>query len=202
MTPLARSTLLEWRTTTNGISEYVFFNPQRPSVHIRSVKTAWHNALKMAGIRPFAIYQCRHTFATRLAASGVSDTIIDQFARTFPSRRAQVLHCTSAGISPRRDHAARSTANRKGGADQCVKNRGFLKNHRGRALSWSTRGFPLLKNPRNPVLHITISLQSLEIGALRDPANISSPLKTNHKSGGGGRLEPTTYGYETVALTT
>ncbi|MGA2980587.1 MAG: tyrosine-type recombinase/integrase, partial [Terriglobales bacterium] len=23
-------------------------------------------------------YQCRHTFATRLAASGVSDTIIDQ----------------------------------------------------------------------------------------------------------------------------
>ena len=78
MTPLVKSALLEWRITTNGISEYVFFNPQRPNVHIRSVKTAWHNALKMAGLLRFPIYQCRHTFATRLAASGVSDTIIDQ----------------------------------------------------------------------------------------------------------------------------
>jgi integrase len=78
MTPLVKSALLEWRVATNGISEYVFFNPQRPSVHIRSVKTAWHNALKMAGLPRFPIYQCRHTFATRLAASGVTDTIIDQ----------------------------------------------------------------------------------------------------------------------------
>jgi integrase len=78
MTPLVKSALLEWRLATNGISEYVFFNPQRPSVHIRSVKTAWHNALRMAGLPRFPIYQCRHTFATRLAASGVSDTIIDQ----------------------------------------------------------------------------------------------------------------------------
>jgi integrase len=78
MTPLVRSALLDWRVATNGISEYVFFNPQHPSVHIRSVKTAWHNALKMAGLPRFPIYQCRHTFATRLAAAGVSDTIIDQ----------------------------------------------------------------------------------------------------------------------------
>ena len=60
------------------VSEYVFFNPQRPNTHIRSVKTAWHNALRLAGLSPFPIYQCRHTFATRLVASGVSDTIIDQ----------------------------------------------------------------------------------------------------------------------------
>jgi integrase len=78
MTPFVKSALLEWRAATNGISEYVFFNPQRPSVHIHSVKTAWHHALKMAGLPRFPIYQCRHTFATRLAASGVSDTIIDQ----------------------------------------------------------------------------------------------------------------------------
>jgi len=78
MTPLVKSALLEWRVATNGISEYVFFNPQRPSVNIRSVKTAWHNALKMAGLPRFPIYQCRHTCATRLAASGVTDTIIDQ----------------------------------------------------------------------------------------------------------------------------
>jgi integrase len=78
MTTLVKSALLEWRVATNGISEYVFFNPQRPSVHILSVKTAWHNALKIAGLPRFPIYQCRHTFATRLAAAGVSDTIIDQ----------------------------------------------------------------------------------------------------------------------------
>jgi integrase len=42
------------------------------------VKTAWHNALRLAGLPRFPIYQCRHTYATRLAAAGVSDTVIDQ----------------------------------------------------------------------------------------------------------------------------
>jgi integrase len=78
MTAFVRSELQKWLVVTKGISEYVFFNPQRPCTHIRSVKTAWHNALKLAGIPRFPIYQCRHTFATRLAAAGVSDTIIDQ----------------------------------------------------------------------------------------------------------------------------
>jgi len=63
---------------TSGISDHVFFNPQRPSTHIRSVKTAWHNALQRAEIAAFPIYNTRHTFATRLAGAGVSDTIIDQ----------------------------------------------------------------------------------------------------------------------------
>ena len=78
MTALVKSELQKWRATTNHISDYVFFNPQRPTTHIRSVKTAWHNALKMARLPPRALYLCRATFATRLAASGVSDTIIDQ----------------------------------------------------------------------------------------------------------------------------
>jgi integrase len=78
MTALVRSELKEWRAATSGISEYVFFNPQHPNTHIHSVKTAWHNALKLAGVPRFPIYQCRHTFATRLAGAGVSDTIIDQ----------------------------------------------------------------------------------------------------------------------------
>jgi integrase len=78
MTEFVASELQKWYAATEGISEYVFFNPQRPSKHIRSVKTAWHHALKLAGIPRFPIYQCRHTFATRLAGLGVSDTIIDQ----------------------------------------------------------------------------------------------------------------------------
>jgi integrase len=78
MTSYVKSALMRWRSATEGVSVYVFFNPQRPESHIRSVKTAWHNALKVAGIPAFPIYQCRHTFATRLAGLGVSDTIIDQ----------------------------------------------------------------------------------------------------------------------------
>jgi integrase len=78
MTEFVASELQKWHSATNGISEYVFFNPHRSSTHIHSVKTAWHNALNLAGIPPFPIYQCRHTFATRLSGLGVSDTIIDQ----------------------------------------------------------------------------------------------------------------------------
>lgn len=78
MTALCKSVLLEWRAATDGESEYVFFNPQNPARHIRSVKTAWHNALRAAGLAHFPIYNCRHTFATRLSAAGVPDAIIDQ----------------------------------------------------------------------------------------------------------------------------
>jgi integrase len=78
MTAFVASELAKWHASTSEISEYVFFNPQNPSTHIHSVKTAWHKALKLAGIPRFPIYQCRHTFATRLAGLGVSDTIIDQ----------------------------------------------------------------------------------------------------------------------------
>jgi integrase len=78
MTAFVKCELQKWRTATNGVSEYVFFNPQRLNTHIHSVKTAWHHALRLAGLSPFPIYQCRATFATRLAAAGVSDTIIDQ----------------------------------------------------------------------------------------------------------------------------
>jgi integrase len=78
MSTFVKSELQKWFTATRGISEFVFFNPQRPERHIRSVKTAWHNALRLAGFQKFPIYQCRHNFATKLAAAGVSDTIIDQ----------------------------------------------------------------------------------------------------------------------------
>jgi integrase len=105
MTPLVKSILLEWQTTTAGISEYVFFNPQRPTVHIRSVKTAWHNALRLAGLQHFPIYQCRHTYATRLAASGVSDTIIDQLLGH--SRRDVLRFYTGRVLDYLRDAIAR-----------------------------------------------------------------------------------------------
>jgi integrase len=97
MTALVASELEKWRASTSGTSEYVFFNPQRPSTHIPSVKTAWHNALKLAGIPRFPIYQCRHNFATRLAGLGVSDTIIDQLLGH--SRRDGSIRHESPNIS-------------------------------------------------------------------------------------------------------
>jgi integrase len=105
MTRSVKSVLLEWRVATSGISEYVFFNPQRPSVHIRSVKTAWHSSLKMAGLTRFPIYQCRATFATRLAASGVSDTIIDQLLGH--SRRDVLRFYTARVLEYHRDAMSR-----------------------------------------------------------------------------------------------
>lgn len=84
MTEFVASELQKWYAATEGISEYVFFNPQRPTTHIQSVKTAWHHALKSAGIPRFPIYQCRHTFATRLGGLGVPDTIVDQLLGHSP----------------------------------------------------------------------------------------------------------------------
>lgn len=78
MTAFCNTALHDWRSAGVGISEYVFFNPQDPTLHIRSVKTAWRNALRKAGLPQFAIYQGRHCYATRLAAAGVPDAIIDQ----------------------------------------------------------------------------------------------------------------------------
>jgi integrase len=70
MTERCKTALLEWCSATNGMSEYVFFNRQKLTTYIRRVKTAWRNALRAAGIAHFPIYNCRHTFATRLAAAG------------------------------------------------------------------------------------------------------------------------------------
>jgi len=84
------------RAATKGESEYIFFNPQRPLTHIRGVKTAWHNALKMAGLPRFPIYRCRATFATRLAAAGASDIIIDQL---LGHSRKGVLRFYTARVS-------------------------------------------------------------------------------------------------------
>jgi integrase len=112
MTAFVKCELLKWHAAVGRASEYVFFNPQKPDQHILSAKTAWHNALRRAGIPRFPIYQCRHTFATRLAAAGVSHTVIDQLLGH--SRRdvlrfytARVLEYLRDAIS-RLDHLRRA----------------------------------------------------------------------------------------------
>src|ERR1700693_3759002 len=106
MTEFVASELQKWYAATEGISEYVFFNPQRPTTHIQSVKTAWHHALKLAGIPRFPIYQRRHTFATRLGGIGCVGRDYRPTPRAFATRRAPFLYGTSPRISPRRDQSA------------------------------------------------------------------------------------------------
>ena len=104
-----------------------------------------------------------------------------------PSLVAAMPQGTSPRISPGRDDAPRSTANHEDSAVRCVKNFGHRRTpeeglYRGELESFS-RAEELLKTSS----HITISLQSPEIGPTPTPGNISSPLKTNPKFGGGGR---------------
>lgn len=113
MTEFVASELQNWHAATEGISEYVFFNPQRPSTHIHSVKTAWHNALKLAGIPRFPIYQCRHTFATRLSGLGGIGCVGQDYRpapRAFATRRAPFLYGASPRISPRRHQSVGESA--------------------------------------------------------------------------------------------
>jgi hypothetical protein len=56
----------------------LFQPPTAQYTHSQREEQLGINALKVASVPRLPIYQCRHTFATRLSAAGVSDTIIDQ----------------------------------------------------------------------------------------------------------------------------
>jgi integrase len=105
MSSYCKSALQEWHSVVTGMSEFVFFNPQDPTRHIHSVKTAWRNALRASGIPPFPLYCARHTFATRLAAAGVTDAIIDQLLGH--ARRDILSHYTARVLEYLRDAISR-----------------------------------------------------------------------------------------------
>lgn len=64
-------------------SEYLFPSPKRSASkpHITNVRKAWAATLKKAGVPYFALYELRHTFATRLSAGGVADHVVTQMLR-------------------------------------------------------------------------------------------------------------------------
>lgn len=64
-----------------GKGEFLFPGNEVPTKHLKSVKTAWRNTLRRAGIPYFRIYDLRSTFATRLSAGGVSDEWVTQLLR-------------------------------------------------------------------------------------------------------------------------
>jgi integrase len=64
-------------------SDYLF--PPRTTCtkkpYMTSLRKAWAATLKRAGVPYFALYELRHTFATRLSAGGVADHFVSQMLR-------------------------------------------------------------------------------------------------------------------------
>ena len=82
MTPDARDAFLRQIEETPG-SEYLFPSPKRTSSkpYLTNLRKAWAVTLKKAGLPHFALYEVRHTFATRLSAGGVADHVVTQMLR-------------------------------------------------------------------------------------------------------------------------
>ena len=64
-------------------SEYLFPSPKSTGSkpYITNLRKAWAATLKKAGVPYFALYELRHTFATRLSAGGVADHMVTQMLR-------------------------------------------------------------------------------------------------------------------------
>lgn len=58
-----------------AIGPHLFASKKNPNEPIRSLQNAHAGALKRSGVRPFRIYDLRHTFATRALESGAWDLI-------------------------------------------------------------------------------------------------------------------------------
>jgi len=82
MTVTAREAFQRQIKETPG-SEYLFPSPKSTGSkpYITNVRKGWAVALKRAGIPYFALYELRHTFATRLSAGGVADHMVTQMLR-------------------------------------------------------------------------------------------------------------------------
>jgi len=82
MTPDARDAFLRQIEETPGC-EYLFPSPKRTASkpYLTNLRKAWEITLKKAGLPHFALYEVRHTFATRLSAGGVADHVVTQMLR-------------------------------------------------------------------------------------------------------------------------
>jgi len=82
LTQAAREAFQRQMEETPG-SEYLFPSPvakaQKP--YMTNLRKVWAGTLKKAGVRYFAPYELRHTFATRLSAGGVADHMVTQMLR-------------------------------------------------------------------------------------------------------------------------
>ena len=85
LTKLALEAFLN-QITVAGKGDFLFPSNETPTKHLKSVKTAWRNALRRAGVPYFRIYDLRSTYATRLSAGGVADEWVTQMLRQGDSK--------------------------------------------------------------------------------------------------------------------
>jgi integrase len=86
--PLTRLALDAFRNQIgiSGDGEFLFPSDDTQTRHLKSVKTAWRNTLRRAGLPYFRIYDLRSTYATRLSAGGVADEWVTQMLRQGDSQ--------------------------------------------------------------------------------------------------------------------
>ncbi|HXJ40765.1 MAG TPA: tyrosine-type recombinase/integrase [Bryobacteraceae bacterium] len=82
LTNAAREAFRRQMEETPG-SEYLFPSPRSGTEkpYMTNLRKVWAGTLKRAGVRYFAPYELRHTFATRLSAGGVADHMVTQMLR-------------------------------------------------------------------------------------------------------------------------
>lgn len=79
------------RTAYRADDELVFAHPQTGHARNRSkVSKRFKKACKDAGVRPVRFHDLRHTFATRLAASGTPMRTIQEFLGHADSKTTQI----------------------------------------------------------------------------------------------------------------
>ncbi len=83
MSSLCKSVLLAWHSATIGASEYVFFNPQNPTVHIRSVKTAWRQCTEISRLKPFPSLRLQAFFRDKTGSGRRAGRDHRSIARAF-----------------------------------------------------------------------------------------------------------------------
>jgi integrase len=86
--PLTKLALDAFRNqiAISGNGDFLFPSDESQTQHLNSVKTAWRNTLRRAGIPYFRIYDLRSTYATRLSAGGVVDEWVTQMLRQGDSQ--------------------------------------------------------------------------------------------------------------------
>ncbi len=72
--------------TIAGKGNFLFPSDETSTNHLKSVRTAWRNALRRAAVPYFRIYDLRSTYATRLSAGGVADEWVTQMLRQGDSQ--------------------------------------------------------------------------------------------------------------------
>jgi integrase len=77
--------------------DYVFINPRTGARYV-TIKTAWGNACRRAGIKDLRFHDLRHTFGTRAADAGVPlNAIRDVMGHKSTAMTERYAHATDEG---------------------------------------------------------------------------------------------------------